>query len=367
MRTHGHTFATTPMALLLGLLLGACDDDLPKISLVSEMDIFGHRIEVEGDPERATPQPGESASIQWQVLFPEQDSGDEQLSILAVECTFPERYVGEPFCQELLTASEDDETTSLSSLDGIFAGGSSLSCADGQGEIVVGTVRTHCLQGQSTLSFTVPEDFSASARLFTGIVCRNSTAQLDSSGFGCAGNDAEEVEYEHFFSQVSVQQEPSDANRNPNLDALELYLDGVRWLAWDGDALPTATDCAATNGDATEENQIVLAHIETDQEHTLEFLYADEDRERYDDRLERIRISHRATAGDFERASSYISENSDPDENMQLSTDVTWELPGEEESPQIIRFFIGIRDGRGGFTSTERFACRPNMGQLDET
>ena len=88
--------------------------------------------------------------------------------------------------------------------------------------------------------------------------------------------------------------------------------------------------------------------------------YAASDRERVNGKNEQMRISHRATAGEFDSSVSYLARDLKPNSDGDLVTDALWTAPSDEEKGErVIRFYFGLRDGRGGFATTERFACRP--------
>ncbi|MDB4982803.1 MAG: hypothetical protein JWM82_3555 [Myxococcales bacterium] len=59
------------VALCLGLLLAGCGPTFEPASLVETTRVLGARVEVEGAPDRATPKPGETASVTWLVTSPD--------------------------------------------------------------------------------------------------------------------------------------------------------------------------------------------------------------------------------------------------------------------------------------------------------
>ena len=65
------------IAIALGMLLclGACEDDLPAVTLIAHMRVLGARTEVQGDPSRSNPKPGERLPVatsisSWQTGTP---------------------------------------------------------------------------------------------------------------------------------------------------------------------------------------------------------------------------------------------------------------------------------------------------------
>lgn len=358
-----------PLALFTLLVLGGCDQDLPKLSLIDEMDIFGARIEVNGEPERSTPKPGETANVELALVYPEFDATDEDLSIAVLECTFPDRFLSIPYCQEFVdfletgaeTGSEgagDEPTPKLPELN------ESLSCDKDQ-TIIAGPFTLRCLSGKRAFDFAVAEDSQSDRRLFMGIVCRNGTAQFVSGddaaglGFNCDGDDAD-LEEEAFYLSARVQQDgqpPTPANQNPSLHDAVLKLDSKLWPAPDPEMAATTTGCT--------ESQPAWPRIKSAKSAEIELSLPDTNRENIDKRgeatLEDLRISHGATTGEFERSASYITARREADEHGMLRTTVEWIAPDASDTSdakqQPVHFHFAVRDGRGGFATIERFAC----------
>src|SRR6187431_1822121 len=53
--------------VLLALSSVACDDALTRVDLMANLRVLGARVEVDGEPGRASPAPGESAAVRWLV------------------------------------------------------------------------------------------------------------------------------------------------------------------------------------------------------------------------------------------------------------------------------------------------------------
>jgi hypothetical protein len=58
------------LGFMLGLWLLGCDDPLKTVELVAEPRVLGARVEVEGEPTRAAPAPGESATVTFLLASP---------------------------------------------------------------------------------------------------------------------------------------------------------------------------------------------------------------------------------------------------------------------------------------------------------
>jgi hypothetical protein len=64
---------------------------------------------------------------------------------------------------------------------------------------------------------------------------------------------------------------------------------------------------------------------------------------------ESLQLAHFTTAGDLSRAFDTIAWNTD-----ELSREVTWRAPSE---PGLVRFWLVLRDFRGGSAFVERAVC----------
>src|SRR5688572_1473182 len=59
--------AVSVLASIVGLANFGCDDPLKRVDLVADTRVLGARVEVQGAPERASPAPGEMATVRWLV------------------------------------------------------------------------------------------------------------------------------------------------------------------------------------------------------------------------------------------------------------------------------------------------------------
>ena len=82
---------------LLGVAAIACDDPLKPAEQVDSLRVLAARVEVEGDPERAAPNAGESASVRWLVAAPE---GEPALGWALSVCFARPNNVGLSGCAE---------------------------------------------------------------------------------------------------------------------------------------------------------------------------------------------------------------------------------------------------------------------------
>src|SRR5262245_39517615 len=140
-----------PAVLALALSNVACDDALVRVDLIANLRVLGARVETAGEPERASPAPGEMASIRW----------------LAVEPT-PDPELGWAFA--ICAAAPP--------------GGSLPSCAS---DPFVTAMADVPVAGEPRIDFEVPSDIDSRALAVFGIVCPRSAPFIAGEGFDCEG------------------------------------------------------------------------------------------------------------------------------------------------------------------------------------
>jgi hypothetical protein len=187
----------------------------------------------------------------------------------------------------------------------------------------------------ASLSFDVPADLDPSGRVAVlGIICPDGSPSAD--GSSCDGTDP--------GTPVQLELELSrngDVNLNPELQADSITLDDGAWAE-----LPAVDgDCA---GLGFPEVAVSSAHgigVELDA--------SDRDAlprpSKLDPSRESLQLSHFATGGDLSRAFETIAWDSD-----ELSRHVTWTAPRDAG---LVRFWLVLRDFRGGGAFVERAVC----------
>jgi len=281
-----------------GLALG-CDKSLKSVELVVEPRVLGARVEVAGDAARAAPAPGESATVSFLVAAPELMPS---LGFALAACSAAPRQGGRSGCAAAPLAH--------------------VSSDDGQAAV-------------ASLSFDVPADLDPSGRITVlGIVCPDGSPSAD--GSSCDGADP--------GTPVTLEVElsrPGDVNSNPELPPDSLGFDGDVWAE-----LPLVDgDCTALGFPA----------VAPRSKHSITVELQESDRDRLprptalDPSRESLQLSHFATAGDLTRAFEMIAWDSD-----QLSRQVSWSAPKE---PGLVRFWLVLRDFRGGSAFVERAVC----------
>src|SRR4051794_18759907 len=96
------SFRTSLSVFVTALASAGCDDSLKSISLIEETRVLGARIEVEADPLRASPQPGEQASLRFFVVSAD---GAPNVSYALSVCAVHWTSIGFPPCASAPFAS----------------------------------------------------------------------------------------------------------------------------------------------------------------------------------------------------------------------------------------------------------------------
>ena len=316
-RTSGR--ATLASALLLlgiadGVFLAGCGPTFDPASLIETTRVLGARVEVDGDPARATPRPGETASVTWLITSPE---------------ATPPLHWAFAVCAP-----------------GSVGGTTSLSCQSAPLALFEGTNTT------PRISISVPPLESlggASSLLLYGEICSggDSMPMFDpQSGIpGCTKGGGTTM-------SVSVPlQLGDDANHNPTAD---------RAFTFDGQVWPTL----ASGDDPCLAGPWASAGS-TD--HVIGNMTEASDRESYTGiagdppvaapKRESLQISQFTTAGKPKSQFSFVEAT---DENTETTVEVKWEAPKAEDVPAAglpVTFTFVTRDNRGGTDWTTRSAC----------
>ena len=298
-------------AILMSVVGMACAPEMDPVSKVERTRVLGARVEVQGAPERASPAPGERATVRWLVTAP----GElPPLGWAFVLCP------------------------------GI-SGGNDLGCV---GEPMA------VFQGRNTapeMTIEVPAQGAlggARELVLFGRVCEDSEPMLE-AGTGrplCAGGA------EGTTAAVSIPLAlEGSSNRNPRLGEDALTFNGQPWAA-----LPATATCQELPQvkAATKDHVIVLGTAGSDRE---SFVAMMGDPPRPTQRREWLKISQFTTAGELDRAfSSVEAEVSDE----RPAVEMEWEAPAASEvtaAGEVVRFTFVARDMRGGVDWTTRAVC----------
>ncbi|MDH5672184.1 MAG: hypothetical protein OEZ06_08545 [Myxococcales bacterium] len=383
MRTTSATSPSRSSALLqllsvLALLLGSgCDDDLPEATLIERMRVLGSRFEVVGDETRASPKPGERLHVSLATVFDTTAKNIEGVSSMVIQCTAPDQYTGGvPICQEFLDAARlsataevdpqlEDDVTQL--LDEGFV----LSCGDLGDELFeFEGVSLRCLEGAPETTIGIPGGFRANEALLLGVVCERGKAVLDPTLPTLMGCDDENTEGIHFSALIPVQHDPSVENQNPPLDALTLNIDGGQWERFERDEFPPEGDCSSS---APKSGYGLDLRPADPGDHAIRISLRDDVREALEEGRENMEVVIHATAGDMERRFTLFQDADldDPDPEVDdgdpdtIDKLIEWEPPSPAllnalevaKTGMLVRFFVTLRDGRGGFDMASYALC----------
>ncbi len=371
-----------------------CNDDLPKATEIARMRVLGAQLQVVGDEARTTPRPGESVHLTMPTVFPKLDGNVDDVQSLLIRCTAPTQFTGGlPICQEFLDAALGDDAADVATA---LDTAERFTCAvplvfDSMG------VTLACLTGEPDVELSIPEDFEADNALYLGVVCEDGAPFIDPTEptlFGCDGDaDAESILVN---GQIQILRDDTPANHNPPIEALSLEFDSDiqgymrgEWLPPDEETELTDTQCER-NADEERLRDVVGGR------HEIMVRWDPDAREELEDgTFERVEITIFATDGEMERRFTLFDELDEPVARLDADGDpilddddepidpvfeqpIDWDPPrwvpedewtdAERESfeekeirppfqNRLVRFFITVRDGRGGFAMTTRAIC----------
>lgn len=340
-----------PVALLTAAMTTGCGDDLPSVTSIERMRLLGAQSTVQGDPERATPKPGEKATLDFVVAFPSLDQDTSGLSSLFLTCTPPDRFTGIPICQEFLDAALTADTSDPGAALDLDE---PLKCEVDIAVEMQG-IGVACVSGDPSVTLTVPQDFEGDARLIRGVICEDGTPLVDPSDpllFSCESNrdDAQEI---RVHGTIFVEQDKEDRNHNPDPAGFSFKFDGRGWDPIDPADLPPEDDCET----AVDEDKLLgIQALGTKREkYEIQIEYDDAARELFDGEPEIVEISSYGTAGDIERRFTIF----DPEDTL-FEDQLEWKAPGADKvgpDGRLVRFFFSVIDQRGGFALTTRALC----------
>jgi hypothetical protein len=295
-------------------LLVACGDPIHPPQVIEKTRVLAARAEVQTEPERATPEPGEEATARWLVVSP---GKMPEIGWTLVACEPTPVATGASECEKrpFATSVVDSGDATTPELD-----------------------------------FTVPDGYRAETVLVAGILCFGGTPpdpadmlRVWPRASGCDEGRAQAVTFD-----VGVQTDDTTANQNPSLQDDRFELDGEPWLAPPSDI---DADCADGAGGA----ELPLASRASKK---LEVTYASvgSDREPTGDGSgESLLLASFSTDGKLERTFTVIEWNGT---GSQRTTSIDWTLPKHaSEAGRLVRFYFVSRDSRGGADWTDRAAC----------
>jgi hypothetical protein len=340
-------------AIALLALLPACDDDLPKVTLIDHTRVLGARQSVIGAETRAIPKPGETVRMTWAMAYPDLETTDDELSSFFIDCTAPTRYTGTPVCQEFIDAAQG-RTRGLGF--GFSQPPKGCDVQPNSTQSIAG-IRLVCVTGTPKIDVAIASSVK-SPRLVQGIICRNGTPQLDlesPTGASCVPKSKGEFEEITVYGTVNVQTKAEEANLNPDISLATMSVRTSEsslarpWNLTPVEALPDLQeDCSTAPTDVVLPTNGYPEVIVIDYPRQTAAHEKDED----------IVFSTYATFGELSRRFTVFESSGEevdaPDLTWKLSEDERSELVGE---PKLVRFYFTVSDGRGGFDITTRELC----------
>jgi len=292
-------------------LLGAvfaitgCDDSLKAVSLIEETRVLGARVEVDSDPTRSAPRPGERASLRLFIAAPNEPA---LVSYALSVCAVSPVNTGFPSCAGAPFAS---------------------------------TVQIEASAAAPELAFVVPADLDLAATphgFASALVCPNSSINADEIGAPtCTAGAGTEVNFEFDLAG------PDQQNHNPSITANALTLDGAAWPAADAAAACSGNVLAVNAGSS---HRLSITLRDADFESLLQTTNIEPARES-------LLVSQFSSAGKLNHA--FLSVEADTPADQRA---VSWDAPAPTgNEPALVRFYFVVRDARGGEDFATRAVC----------
>jgi hypothetical protein len=287
------------------LLSVGCDTPLKTESLIQDTRVLGARVEVAGDPERASPAPGEQAHLRVFVAAP---SGALNIAYALSLCGVTPTESGFPSCGSAPFAS---------------------------------ALQASPAPNEPELDFEVPANLALSVTphgFVGGIICPGDAAELSSDGQAhCSSGPGDAMAFEFDFAG------PGEDNDNPTFTPDSLTLDGASWSASAADA-----SCPGTLSEvhAGTKHEIGVRMQDSDFDTLLQLSPEDPSRET-------LLVSQFSDAGQLANTFSSLT----PD-TPGLRSDVDWDAPTQADvGGAPVHFYFVVRDARGGEDFATRALC----------
>jgi hypothetical protein len=303
---------------LVAVTLGGCGGDLPVASQLERTRVLGARVQVPGEPGRASVQPGEAANVEWLIAGP--------VPPATLEWAFA-----------------------------LCSGNS--SCADSPQPLGTGS------GAPVVVPFTTPDAAALTdgkLPLMLGVVCGDGVLSADAASPvpACTGAGASNTLTQF---AIPVTPEGETANVHPNLGNDVLELDGTTWDA------ATAAAVAGDPCDANSGLSVVQARpVGGDEDAArkkIRLISDGDDRETFAPpdgapvRLEELQFSNFATSGKFEASYGAIfATDPRPDADVTMKW-IPPETTDVAAGGQVVKLYFVVRDLRGGLDFTTRGLC----------
>lgn len=348
------------LGLIVLLLLVACSESFLPAWAVTDLRVIGARVEVNGQPERARPEPGDQVQVSMIVIdqgAPPSEDPDvpaltpELLRWAFIPCIPQATLFGSPICRTPIQPCDgcegapSDDRLAFPVLSFRVPDQVDLDAAEADSVVVQGAV---CIHGVPSLE--------AIQRFLLGETDDLQPCTSDGEP------DPREPPPEGRLVTVRVPIEPIPEDPNLNPEIINVTLDGSSWPPPYNDGVPTVPRTAPGRGCEADLEGLTDAEraehpVAGSQPADIRLFVTRESLQPYvfDDmtRKEELQVSWLTDAGDLETTFSFITDPA-------VSILTQWLPPPSiplDANGVLVRFNFVIRDGRGGTDWVERGLC----------
>lgn len=286
-------------ACLIVPQLTGCDEDHAGVELIEKTRVLTARVEVAGEPNRASPLPGETVNVRFVVVAPEPEP---ELAFRLSSCVAIDSASTVPECADAAFAS---------------------------------SVELEPQPALPSIEFVTPAELTGSEWLAVrGVICPAGGTLEGEASDACSNGRGQAVSIDF----------PLDDGRGPNSNPtlLGVSLDGAELPVESG----TSTDCSALPQIQAGSKKHPL-RVELDPSSRDPLPVSDSS----DAARESLLVSYFITHGLLEHAWGSL-----PSTSPGNAVTTHWDAPAVR-SPVLARFVVVARDGRGGSDFTERRVC----------
>jgi hypothetical protein len=278
-------------------------------SLITETRVLGAQVQVEGDPERSTPRPGETAHVEFVIAGVELDP---RVAWSLSACLPGERSADA--CTDVLASAEGTGTT-------------------------------------PGLRIAIPAESALGRVRFmrvVGLICTRGS--VDVVNARCVGDHADGTPLRYDLA-LAREADGSDENLQPSIQQVRLRFDGEEWRGRSALAQGCAGQPELPKVIADEREHRITIELGPD---TRELYVGADERASY----EELQLSTFVTGGELERQFSFV-EPSDTRERPVVQ--IEWTAPSRKQlhgADELgVRLLVLVRDSRGGLSQVERALC----------
>lgn len=300
-------------------IIVACGDPLVAPELIAGNRVLAARVQAVGDAQRAWVKPSEAARVRWLVASP---TGPAALAWAFSACVAQTTSRGLPICAGPAFAqfSQTAPSTNEPYFDWLMPDRNNLGSAT---QIAIGAAG-----------------------------CESGAPTVGASGAELAAATCPDGSETPLLATVNVQTASNGAtDANPDFSRVTVFLDNVDWPEW--------TENDAVVNDCSNSNLTVPGVVTGGEGHELAFAVPGDMSETlpqagaHSAARETLSLAHFVTAGALERAYSDVNLVVSP-----ATARVRWTAPESVPAGGLfVRFYLVLRDGRGGTDFAERALC----------